>query len=82
MQVSAGENVNTTAGNGVAITAAADYSLMAGNILEVADGDLVRTATNMEKTAGSVKLTSTEENVELHSSKDIDNRNRGKIKLF
>ncbi len=82
VSISAGENVNTAAGMNIAQAAMMDYTLMALNILEIADKDMVKTAENIEKTAAKVRLSSTEENIELHSAKDIENKNNGKIKLF
>lgn len=82
ISASAGENINQTAGMHFSQAAMLDYTLTALNITEIADQDMLKNAANIEKTAGSVKFTSTSDNVELHSAKDIENRNNGKIKLF
>jgi uncharacterized protein (DUF2345 family) len=80
--VSAGENISNVAGMNIAQAAMMDFTLTALNITEIADKDMVKTATSIDKKAEKIKLSTTKENIELHSAKDIKNKNNGKVKLF
>lgn len=78
----AGENISGSAGENISLTATADYMLAATNITEVANENMSRTASSIEKTAEQMQVTTTKENIELHSSGQIVNKSGSNVKLF
>ncbi|PZF73589.1 type VI secretion system Vgr family protein [Taibaiella soli] len=78
----AGDNVSISAGENMMLSATKDTMLTAANITEVASDNILRTASSIEKTAETVKVNSTKDNIEMHSSKQIVNHSGDNVKLF
>lgn len=82
ISISAGEHIYNNAGANIASNAGENHSLMAENITLVANNQINKTATHIEKTAEEISLSSTKNNIELHSAKEIINKSGSKVKLF
>lgn len=82
ISISAGEHIYNNAGANIASNAGENHSLMAENIKLVANNQINKTATHIEKTAEEISLNSTKDNIELHSAKEIINKSGSKVKLF
>lgn len=78
----AGDNVSISAGENMMLNASKDAMVTAANITEVASDNITRTASAIEKTAETVQVNSTKENIEMHSSKQIVNHSGDNVKLF
>jgi len=78
----AGESIALSAADHITQTAGKDLINTAENITMVANDNIHKTAAHIEKTAERVNVSSTKENIELHSSKEIINKSGGKVKLF
>lgn len=82
ISISAGEHIYNNAGANIASNAGENHSLMAENITLVANNQINKTATHIEKIAEEISLNSTKNNIELHSAKEIINKSGSKVKLF
>jgi len=82
ISISAGIHIYNNAGENIASNAGENHSLMAENITMIANGNINKTATNIEKNAEEINVNSTKENIEFHSSKEIVNKSGSKVKLF
>jgi len=82
VSIVAGEHIYSNAGGNIASNAGENHSVMAENISMVANDNINKTASNIEKTAEQINLNSTKDNIELHSSKEIVNKSGSKVKLF
>ncbi len=78
----AGKNVSVSAGSNISHNAARDLSLTAENIMGTAEQSLTHNASSITKRAGEIHATSTDENFQLFSSKQIVNTSGEKGKLF
>lgn len=80
--ITAGDNINVSAGENISQNAGKEQLITAENITMLANDNIQKTASHIEKTAEQVKVNSTKENIEFHSSKQIINKSGGKVKLF
>lgn len=78
----AGKNISASAGSNIVHNAVRDLSLTAENIMGTAEQSLTHNASNITKRAGEIHATSTDENFQLFSSKQIVNTSGEKGKLF
>ncbi|RFM30005.1 type VI secretion system Vgr family protein [Deminuibacter soli] len=78
----AGKNVSTAAGANIMHNAAKDLTMTATNIIGTADEALTHNAANITKRANEIFASSTEENFQLFSSKQVVNTSGEKGKLF
>lgn len=83
ISISAGNDMNTMIGAKNTISVAADYTLNAANITEVAIDAFQSEATNITKTAsGALNLTSLEGSITKHAAKTIHSNSGEKSNLF
>lgn len=78
----AGKNISQNASANIMHNAAKDLTLTADNIIGTADNALTHTASSITKRADSILASSTEENLQLFSSKQVVNTSGEKGKLF
>lgn len=78
----AGKNISVSAGANIAHRATKDLTLTADNIIGTAENALTHTATSITKRADTIHASSTEENFQLFSSKQVVNTSGEKGKLF
>ena len=82
ISISAGEHIYSNAGGNIASNAGENHSVMAENITMVANDNINKTATNIEKMAEHINLNSSKDNIEVHSAQEIVNKSGSKVKLF
>ena len=80
--ITAGESISSSAHENITSDAGQNHTVMAENITMVANDNFQKTATHIEKTAETVNVNSTKDNIELHSASQIVNKSGGKVKLF
>jgi type VI secretion system secreted protein VgrG len=80
--ITAGDNIMTSAGENITHNAGKDHLTTGENITMLANDNIQKTASHIEKTAEKINVNSTKDNIEMHSSKQIINKSGGKVKLF
>lgn len=80
--ITAGESISSSAHENITSDAGQNHTVMAENITMVANDNFQKMATHIEKTAETVNVNSTKDNIELHSASQIVNKSGGKVKLF
>ena len=78
----AGQNIDMNANNNLGFIAGDDCQLSANNIYTKATTDSMHTAKKYEVTAEKVRIDSTNENLELASSQEVDIQSVKKVRLF
>lgn len=82
VSISAGDHIYKNAGGNIACNAGENHSVMAENITLAANDNISKTAASIEKTAEHISLSSTNDNIEMHSAQEIVNKSGSKVKLF
>ncbi|RFZ89979.1 hypothetical protein D0C36_23770 [Mucilaginibacter conchicola] len=80
--ITAGESISSSARENITSDAGLNHTVMAENVTIVANDNFQKTASHIEKTAETINVNSTKDNIELHSASQIVNKSGGKVKLF